>query len=242
MPSPLPAQPSGARRLRLVLEYDGGRFCGFQRQPGQRSVQGELEAGLSALCGHPVATVGAGRTDAGVHALGQVVHFDTTGRIPVERIARALNTALAPELVVRHVEETETSFHARYHAVSRSYSYFIMRRQPSPFQARYTLYEPALREDAAPRIESAARPLLGRHDFQVFSTGGLHGRSPERTVLRAGVVAEGDLLRIDLTADSFLRSMVRVIVGLLLEVGRGRRSPESVRQVLRKQEELGAAT
>jgi tRNA pseudouridine38-40 synthase len=230
------------RRLRLVVEYDGTRFCGFQRQPDQPTVQAALEEGLAALCGQPVATVGAGRTDAGVHALGQVVHFETTGRIPAERIAGALNSLLAPEIAVRHVQETEPEFHARFSAARRSYSYFLARERPTPFAARYSLYEEGLLPDAAARLQAALPHLLGTHDFQVFSAGDLAGRSPERTMLTAAAAERGPFLRIDLTADAFLRSMVRVIVGLLLEVARGRREPDAVRRVLAGMEPLGAAT
>lgn len=227
------------RRLRLLLEYDGTGYCGFQRQPGQWTVQGELEARLSRLCGHPVEVVGAGRTDTGVHALGQVVHFDTTGRIPADRIAQAASGE-GGDLVVRRVEETSPEFHARYSAVRRTYHYFVSAERPSPFLARYAVYEPRMQEGAAERMRAALAPLLGRHDFTAFAAAGSSG-PPVRTLQAAGLTERGRQLRVELTADSFLRSMVRVIVGWLLEVARGRCEPEQVAAVLKRERLPGAA-
>lgn len=218
------------RRLRLTLEYDGAPFRGFQRQPGQSTVQGELERRLSLLCGHPVEVTGAGRTDTGVHALGQVVHFDTTGRIPAERVARAANS-LGSALVVRHVEETSAEFHARYSAVRRTYHYYVSRFQPSPFLAPYVLYEPRLREDAAERWERALATLRGTHDFSAFAAAGSSGPAT-RTIFGSRVPERGGLLRMELTADGFLRSMVRIITGWLVEIGRGERAPEALEGAL----------
>src|SRR4051794_638556 len=126
------------RRLRLVVEYDGTAFCGFQRQPEGRSVQGVLEQRLQDVCGHPAEVTGAGRTDAGVHALGQVVHFDTKSGIPAERLAVAFNNAAGEvDVTVRHAEEAPEGFHARFSARRRTYRYYLLREQPSPFMTRY---------------------------------------------------------------------------------------------------------
>jgi tRNA pseudouridine38-40 synthase len=218
------------RRLRLTLEYDGAQFRGFQRQPGQPTVQGELERRLSLLCGHPVEVTGAGRTDTGVHALGQVVHFDTTGRIPAERVARATNS-LGGALVVRHVEETDAEFHARFSALRRTYHYYVSRLQPSPFLGPYALFEPRLRDDAAERLEQALLALHGRHDFRVFAAAGSSGPT-SRTIYGSRVSERGGLLRVELTADGFLRSMVRIITGWLIEIGRGDRAPDALEGAL----------
>ena len=218
------------RRLRLTLEYDGKPFCGFQRQPGQPTVQGELERRLSLLCGHPVEVTGAGRTATGVHAIGQVVHFDTTGRIPEERVARAANS-LGDALAVRHVEETSAEFHARYRAVRRTYHYYVSPCPPSPFLAPFALYEPRLREDAAGRWEAALQRLWGTHDFSALAAAGSSGPTT-RTIYGSRVSERGGVLRIELTADGYLRSMVRIITGWLLEIGRGEREPEALGKAL----------
>jgi len=215
-----------------VLEYDGTRFHGFQRQPGARTVQETLEEKLAGVCGHPVAAIGAGRTDAGVHATGQVIHFDTTGRIPAARIAGAVNPRLGTEACLRHVEETDAGFHARFGAVSRTYEYYVSRIWPSPVLARYVLYDGTLLEDARERMDAALPLLLGTRDFAAFAAAGWEGRTTTRTVTEAGWEERGALLRFRITADGFLRSMVRRITGLLLEIGRGRLSGEAVAAAL----------
>lgn len=226
------------RRLRLLLEYDGTRYCGFQRQPGEPTVQGELEWRLSRICGHPVSVAGAGRTDTGVHALGQVIHFDTTGRIPVDRVALATNS-YGGDLVVRYVEETRPDFHARFSAVDRTYFYFLTSRQPSPFLSQYAVYAPKLRDDAAERMRRALLLLLGRRDFfTVAAAGGPEGTI--RTLLRTEVSQRGALCRVELTADAFLRSMVRMMSGWLLEIGRGAREPQELADAVLRRDSPGA--
>ena len=226
------------RRLRLILEYDGTRYCGFQRQPGQLTVQGELERRLSGICGHPVEVAGAGRTDTGVHALGQVIHFDTTGRIPVDRVALATNS-YGSDLVVRHAEEAPPGFHARFSAVRRTYHYYLTLRAPSPFASRYAVLASRMRPDAEERMRAALAPLLGRRDFSTVATAGISG-SPERTLLRTGVSRRGTMLRVELTADSFLRSMVRMLAGWLLEIGRGAREPHELADAVFRRDPPGA--
>jgi tRNA pseudouridine38-40 synthase len=214
-----------------VLEYDGTGFHGFQRQPGVRTVQETLEEHLAQVCGAPVQVVGAGRTDAGVHALGQVVHFDLAGGIPVQGLERALNRGLGPELAVRHVQETGAEFHARFSAVRRTYHYRVSRERPSPFLARYVVHDRYLRQDAGERIRAALPGLLGKQDFAVFAAAG-ETRPTVRTVFAAELKSWGPHLRLDLAADAFLRSMARRIAGLLLEIGRGREEPEAPARLL----------
>jgi tRNA pseudouridine38-40 synthase len=230
------------RRLRAVVEYNGTRFAGFQRQPAERTVQGCLEEALAGVCGHPVEVVGAGRTDTGVHALGQVVHFDTIGRIPAERIAAAARSRSAPELVLRHVEETAPAFHARYDALRRTYHYYICREPPSPFLAPYFLFEERLRTGAVERMRRGAAFLVGRHDFGALTAAGPQGRSTIRVMESARVLEVGALLCLELTANAFLHHMVRMVAGLLLEIGRGRQEPEAVAQALETGERPHAVT
>jgi tRNA pseudouridine38-40 synthase len=232
---------SDPRRVRLVLEYDGTEFCGFQRQPDRSSVQAALEGRLAEVLGHPVEVVGAGRTDAGVHALGQVIHFDTTGRIPTERIAAAVNSWPCTAITARHAEETAADFHARFGARERSYEYYVDRDRPTPALARYVVHDPHLRADAAERMREALQPLLGTHDFATFCAAGASPGSSVRTVLRVGVEESGGLLRLQVTANAFLKSMVRIIAGTVLEVGRGRREPDALRLALEAKDRAAAA-
>lgn len=234
------------RRLGLVLEYDGGRFSGFQRQPNRPTVQAALEARLSAVCGHPIEVVAAGRTDAGVHALGQVVHFDTTGRIPVDRIATAVNSLGGSDLIVRQVQEVPAEFHARFSAVRRTYQYFLARELPSPFQASYVVYCRDWNDAWGDRIRGALDGLIGTHDFGAFcaagSSLGLGARGMVRTVFEAGLEERGTRLRLEFVGDAFLRGMVRMLVGALLEIGRERLAPDAILESLKTGQRVRAAT
>jgi tRNA pseudouridine38-40 synthase len=229
------------RRVRLVLEYDGTDFCGFQRQSDQPSVQGTLESKLREICGHPVEVVGAGRTDAGVHSLGQVVHFDTTGRIPTERIAPALSSLLGDAIVARHAEETGPEFHARYNARQRTYEYYVDRERPEPALARYVVFEPHLREGAVERMREALPAIVGTHDFATFCAAGSGVESTVRTIVAAEADQDGSMLRVRITANAFLKSMVRIIAGTLIDIGRGRREPDGLRRSLDARNRLAAA-
>lgn len=228
------------RRLRLVLEYDGTGFHGFQKQPVVRTVQSEIEMRLSAACGHPVETVAAGRTDAGVHALGQVVHFDTVGKIPAGRLGLAVNGAGTEELRVRCVEETDQAFHARFSALSRTYRYYFTLSPPTPTLSRYVAHAARLRPDGLRTMQSALPILVGTHDFAAFCVHG-EGRNTTRTVLHAGLEECGEVIRFTIEADGFLWRMVRGIMGRLFEIGRGKRDPDSLRIELKRAERAASA-
>lgn len=234
--------PIEGRRVRLVLEYDGTDFHGFQKQPGLRTVQREIEERLSAVCGHRVAVMAAGRTDAGVHATGQVVHFDTTGKIPVERVARAVNSlGRQPwELRIRAAEGAPEGFHARFSALRRTYHYYVSPEPPAPFAARYVAYVPGLAADGVDRMRAALPVLLGEHDFGAFCAAGMRTANTVRTMHAATLARVGPLLRLELTANAFLHSMVRAIAGTLLEIGKGRREPEALREALEARDRSAA--
>jgi tRNA pseudouridine38-40 synthase len=226
-------------RVRLTLAYDGTDLRGFQRlgpeSTRDRSVAGTLEARLAELCGHPVNLVGAGRTDAGVHAVGQVAHFDKMGGIPVERLERVLNATLMPEIRVSAVEEVCEDFHARYSAVSRTYHYFLCAEAPSPMLGRYVWWVPEPAADRTGRTDRLSRALSaldGTHDFGAFCTDRSEAGSTVRTVLSTAVETRGPMVRVALRANGFLRSMVRLIVGELVEIAAGRAEVASVEQRL----------
>jgi tRNA pseudouridine38-40 synthase len=206
-----------AQRFRATVEYDGTEFAGFQVQPGIRTVQGELEAALARLSGgirQPVD--GAGRTDAGVHATGQVIAFTYTGRLSAEALSEALNGMLPPDLAVREVRPVPARFHPRYAARYREYRYTVWNGPRSPLRERTALrVRNRLDTDAMAR---AALAFEGRRDFSAF--GGADPQ-PIRTVQRVRVRRTGDVVTIDVRADAFLRGMVRRMVAALLAVGRG---------------------
>jgi len=224
---------SGApRNVRLLVQYDGTRYHGFQRQAGGlATIQGELEAALERCTGERETIYGAGRTDAGVHALGQVVGFTTAASIPADRFPYALNAGLPPDIVVVDAAEADPRFHARKAAREKTYRYSIWRgRFPSPFWRAYALHFPGRLDLEA--VRTAARQFEGRHDFAAFRATGSSARTTVRTVRRCEVLVDGSLAHILVTADGFLYRMVRMMTGMLLEVGRGRFGPDEARRRL----------
>jgi tRNA pseudouridine38-40 synthase len=217
-----------ARRFRARVEYDGTDFFGFQAQPGVRTVQGELEAALARLSnGERRAVDGAGRTDAGVHALGQVIGFTYTGRLPAEELGRALDALLPADVAIRDLRRAPTAFHPRFAARYREYRYTVWNGPRSPLRERTALGVRARLDTAA--MERAGSVLEGRHDFSPF---GAADQNPVRTVHSVRVRRAGSLVTIDVRADAFLRGMVRRIVAVLLEVGRGKMDETAVREAL----------
>ena len=224
----------GLRNLKLTVEYDGTDFTGYQSQgKGERTVQSVLQEAVEKIVNHPVVLQGAGRTDTGVHALGQVVSFKTTGRVPTERVAIAVNTVLPPDLAVASAEEVPLDFHARFSATSRTYGYLVWtRRTRSAVWGRYSLH--VKRPVDIDQMRSAALLLKGNHDFAAYAkTGGSPGPSTVRDLQRLSIrpLSEGRILFV-VTANGFLRSMVRNIVGVLLEVGVGDLPPGAVQEIL----------
>jgi tRNA pseudouridine38-40 synthase len=217
-------------RIALLIAYDGTDFHGFARQRSLRTVQGELERCLSTLLRVPVATVGAGRTDAGVHASNQVVSFDAPDGTDPAWIQMRANKLLAPEIVVRAAAEVPEQFSARFSAKRREYEYRIYRSEtPDPFRDRFALWVPDNLSIA--KMRDGARALIGEHDFSSFCRRGQG--SMVRRVRSIRFVSNGDELTVKIAADSFCHQMVRSVVGLLLDVGRGHRGPADVGDVLR---------
>jgi tRNA pseudouridine38-40 synthase len=220
---------SPARRYRARVEYDGTDFAGFQVQPGARTVQGELEAALARLNGGVRQPVdGAGRTDAGVHAEGQVIAFSYGGRLSVAELGRALDALLPSDVSIRDVRRTTSRFHPRYAARYREYRYTVWNGPRSPLRERTALGVRVPLDTAA--MARAGLVLEGRHDFSAF--GAVADRNPVRTVHAVRVRRSGSLVTIDVRADAFLRGMVRRMAAVLLEVGRGKMDEDGVRAAL----------
>jgi tRNA pseudouridine38-40 synthase len=216
--------------VRLDIEYDGAGFKGWAVQPGLRTVQGELEAGLETVLREPVQLTVAGRTDAGVHALGQVASF-VTGAEVQEDLARRLNGVGPDDVAVTAAAAVDESFDARGDAKSRSYRYRLLARSaPKPFENGRALWWPHRLDREA--LAACAEALLGTHDFTAFTPTQTDHVRFERDVFDAGWDQEGDILSFRITADAFMRNMVRILVGTMLEAANGRRSVESFQQLL----------
>ena len=218
-------------RIAVGIEYLGTHYVGWQAQQGQPSVQGAIEAALSAIAAEPVATTCAGRTDAGVHALGQVAHFDTAAvRAPRAWVLGA-NTRLPRDIALTWAREMPADFHARHRALSRSYCYWIVNRSERPALAAGRAAWVHRPLDVG-RMNAAAAHLIGEHDFSAFRAAECQSKTPMRRVTALTVERAGDFVTIRVTANAFLHHMVRNLSGLLLAVGRGDAAPAIAAEVL----------
>lgn len=226
---------------RMVVAYDGAPFHGFARQPDVSTVQGEIEAALARLLGESIATSGAGRTDAGVHALGQVMSFRRSEPIPdLTSTRRSLNAICGPSIAVLDVQESAEGFDARFSAIARSYEYAIFTREVhDPFSRHTTWHHPGSLDTQV--MGKAAQALLGEHDFSSF--GRVEpGQSPRRLITSIDVDQVQDLVVIRVTANSFIQQMVRSIVGTLVRVGEGRSGPEVTERILHAHDRAAAGS
>lgn len=220
------------RTLKLTIAYDGTRFVGWQRQAEGESIQGLLEGALAHFEGAPVTVHGAGRTDAGVHALGQTASVQLTCHHDVATLTRALNAHLPEEIRVLSVEEVNDGFHARFSARAKTYRYRIRNTAiADPFDRAFVWHIPEPLNIEAMR--AAAASLVGRHDFAAFQSAGTQASGTIRTVTRSELSDTNGLLTYEVTGDGFLRHMVRAIAGTLVEIGRGWREPENMALLLR---------
>ena len=232
------------RTFKVVVAYDGTDFSGFQWQANARSVQAELEAALAPIEGSKVAVAGAGRTDSGVHALGQVASFTLTSSIDVADLQPAMNSRLPYDVRVLSAEQVPDEFHARFSARSKAYRYRISNtRVMSPFERRYAWH--IARKIDLDAMKEAAAELLGAHDFSAFQAKGEAPESSVRTMTQSAWVEEpvegaGRLLTYEIAGSGFLKYMVRTVVGTLIEVGDGRRTPGSIRDLLATRDRTAA--
>jgi tRNA pseudouridine38-40 synthase len=217
--------------FKLTIAYDGTDFVGWQRQPSGLSIQGVLEEALSDLDGRGVSVIGAGRTDAGVHARGQVAAVTLSRRIAAEALTRATNIRLPGSVRILAAAEVGSDFHARFHARAKRYQYRIWNADVlSPFERAYAWHVP-MPLDRSAMAEAAAR-LTGTHDFAAFQGTGSDTLTTTRTITASSIVAADELVCYHAAGEGFLRHMVRNIVGTLVEVGRGHRPPAWISEVL----------
>ncbi len=219
------------RRIRIIVEYDGTNYVGWQLQDNGVSVQQRLAEALLCVTGAPVRVHGSGRTDSGVHARAQVAHFDTDARMPADKFAFALNAHLPRDIRVLYSEETDASFHARFSAKKKSYRYTVQTGPHARVATRDTALHVHTPLDAA-RMQSAAACALGEHDFHAFMSAGTTMERTVRTVYRSEWTRDGAYLYYDVTANGFLYNMVRILTGTMLEIGAGRLAEDALSRAL----------
>lgn len=233
----MPTRRSSRRRIKLILEYNGARYHGWQVQPDTVTIQGTVEASLTRITANPVRLHAAGRTDAGVHALAQVVHFDTRSDLPLADLQRGLNRLLPDDIVVRQAAEAALDFHSQYAAKQKTYAYIVYNHPlRSAFRAPYAWH---IRKplDVAGMREAAA-VLLGRHDFSAFRASSCTARSPVRCLERLAIKRRAEQIFFVLRANGFLQHMVRNIVGTLVIIGQGKVPPHHMHDILQSRQRL----
>lgn len=219
------------KRVMLVVAYEGTNYCGWQVQPNGRTIEGELNQALGELLHEPIVVIGASRTDSGVHSKGNVAVFDTETQIPAEKLAFALNQRLPEDIVVQSSREVAPDFHPRHCNSRKTYEYRILNR---------TMPLPSLRRDTyfyhfpldVERMRQAAKCLVGEHDFKSFCSTAAVVETTVRMIYSLEVVRIDDVIAIRVTGSGFLYNMVRILAGTLIEVGAGKREPESVTEIL----------
>ena len=223
------------KRVRLIVSYDGTNYCGWQIQNNGITVEEVLNHALTDLCREEIAVIGASRTDSGVHALGNVAVFDTNSRIPGEKFSFALNQRLPDDIRIQRSDEVADDWHPRFQDTVKTYEYcFLNRRIPDPMRRLYSyfIYYPMDVEN----MQKAADYLIGEHDFKSFCTPRTQVRSTVRTIYDLTLTKEGDEIRMRIIGNGFLYNMVRILTGTLLEIGMGKREPESVETILREKD------
>ena len=227
-------------RIALGVEYDGKPYCGWQSQPDGLTVQDALQSVLSQIADEPIGIVAAGRTDTGVHALEQVVHFDTTAHRPLSAWVRGVNTLLPRSIAVRWAHPVPDEFHARFSAEGRSYRYLLVNRsvRSAVHAGRAGWYHLPLDLDA---MREGAQHLLGEHDFSAFRAAECQAKSPVKLMYGIDIRREGDMVVFDVSANAFLHHMVRNLVGCLIYVGKGKHPPEWIGEILQQRERRLAA-
>lgn len=224
-------------RLKAIITYDGTMFSGYQIQPNRRTVQGKLETVLMKMHkGKQVKVIASGRTDQGVHAMGQVIHFDTNLHIPRENWKRALNTMLPDDIRVKDIQETAEDFHARYDASEKEYRYLIWNdKEKDIFKRNYFHYVPGHLDIEA--MQQAGRYLLGTHDFSAFCAANSNVKGDKiRTITAIDIRKNNGQVQVQVKGTGFLYNMVRIIVGTLIEIGKGRREPASIEDIIASQD------
>lgn len=228
------------RNIKLTIEYDGKDFNGWQKQPNKLNIQGTIERAISEITGEENIELNAsGRTDAGVHALGQVANFKTNSSIPIEKMAIAINSRLKKSIVIKDAEEVDERFHSRLTCKKKTYRYVINNSKfPS---AIYRNLECHINQTLdVDKMKEAVKYFEGEHDFKAFKASGTSSKSSVRTIYKANVYNDNERIYIELTGNGFLYNMVRIIAGTLVDVGTGKIQPEEIQNIIEEQKRENA--
>ena len=229
------------RNIKLVIEYDGKEFNGWQKQPNKLNIQGEIERAIKQITGEEVDLTASGRTDAGVHALGQVANFKTNSNIPIEKIPIALNSNLKKSILIKSAEEVEERFHSRLNCKRKTYRYIINNSKYGTAIYRNLETHIPMKLDIQ-KMQEAVKYFEGEHDFKAFKASGTSSKSSVRTIYKTEVIDAGnERIYIELTGNGFLYNMVRIIAGTLVEVGLGKIEPNEIKTIIesKKRENAG---
>ena len=227
------------RNIKLVIEYDGKGFNGWQKQPTKLNIQGEIERAIGEITGEEIDLIASGRTDAGVHSLGQTANFKTESNIPIEKFAIAINSKLKRSIVIKSAEEVDERFHSRYSVKSKRYRYTINNSEMGSAIYRDMEYHFPMKLDIE-AMKKAAKAFEGEHDFKAFKASGTSSKSSVRTIYEANVYNEGEKIFIELTGNGFLYNMVRIIAGTLVEIGLEKMEPEKIPEIINSEKRENA--
>ena len=223
------------RNIKIIIEYDGKSFNGWQKQPTKLNIQGEIEKAIFEITGEEVNLIASGRTDAGVHAFGQVANFNTETKLPIEKIAKAINSKLKKSIVIKSAQEVDEQFHSRYSVHSKTYRYIINNSENGTAIYRDLEYHYPFKLNEE-KMNEAIKYFEGEHDFKGFKASGTSSKSSVRTIYEGTVWRDGDRINIEITGNGFLYNMVRIIAGTLLEVGEGKITPEEIPNIINSQD------
>ena len=220
------------RNIKLTIEYDGKDFNGWQKQPNKLNIQGTIEKAIEAITQEePINLTASGRTDAGVHSLGQVANFKTNSKIPIEKMATAINSRLKKSIVIKKAEEVDERFHSRYNCKRKTYRYIINNSKEGTAIYRGLECHVPQKLDIN-SMKEAVKFFEGEHDFKAFKASGTSSKSSVRTIYKAEVIQQGEKIFIELTGNGFLYNMVRIIAGTLVDVGLGKIASEEIPEII----------
>ncbi len=227
------------RNIKLTIEYDGKEYNGWQKQPNKLNIQGTIEKAISSITNEQIELNASGRTDAGVHAIGQVANFKTNSNLSIDKFAIAINSRLKKNIIIKNAEEVDENFHARYNCKKKTYRYIINNSKYGTAIYRGLQYHVPQQLDIQ-SMKKAIKYFEGEHDFKAFKASGTSSKSSIRTIYKANVEKIDDKIIITLTGNGFLYNMVRIISGTILEVGLGKIKPEEIKYIIEEKDRTKA--